>query len=429
MIVAHGIGGRSDLPLPVWLFAYGAGFAVLVSFVALGVFWKRPLLAAAARGRLLGRPPRAAVAAARAVGLIVFAVVLSASLLGVDDGGANLAPYALYVAFWVGLQLLSAFAGDVWRALNPLATIGLLLPDRPDDGRRPDPGLWPAAAMVGSFAWLELSYHASDSPRAIGVWLLAYTAAALAGGVLWGRRWLVEGEGFAALFTLLAAMAPLHREEETGRLRLRWPVAGLATVRPRPGIDALILVVLGATTFDGVTRLDRWTADIVGARQGWDRTLVHTLGLLFIIGLVATVWQLATRWSARITGDDPAEVADAYVASLVPIVLAYAIAHYFSLFVYEMYNVVALASDPYGKGWDLFGTIDVYPDYRDLSTSLIAWVQAGAIVAGHVAGVATAHDRAVERHPAGRLATRSQWPLVAAMVGYTVAGLGLLLGA
>jgi hypothetical protein len=132
--------------------------------------------------------------------------------------------------------------------------------------------------------------------------------------------------------------------------------------------------------------------------------------------------------SARITGDDPNQVADAYLPSLVPIVIAYSIAHYFSLFVYEQYNVVALASDPFGRGWDAFGTIDVVPNYRLLSTSLIAWVQAGAIVLGHVSGVVAAHDRAVERHPS-KLAGRSQWPLVAAMVLYTVGALGLLLGA
>jgi hypothetical protein len=94
-----------------------------------------------------------------------------------------------------------------------------------------------------------------------------------------------------------------------------------------------------------------------------------------------------------------------------------------------MYTVVALASDPFGKGWDLFGTIDLSPNYRLLSTSLIAWVQAGAIVVGHVTGVVVAHDKAVERHKDVRVATRSQWPLIAAMVAYTVAGLGLLLGA
>jgi hypothetical protein len=437
-LLAHGVGGRSDLPLPAWLFAYGAGFAVLISFVALGILWPRPRLAAAAAGRELASRVqsvrRPATWALRAIGLFVFGVVLGAALWGAEDGASNISPYVLYVTFWVGMQLLSTFVGDVWRALNPLDTLAVVafggrLPERTRRAEGADPGLWPAAAMVLSFAWLELAYHEPSSPRAIGVWLLTYTVAALAGTAVWGRWFSREGEGFAALFGVLAALAPVFRDDDTGRLRARWPLTGLAGVVPRRGLDALVLVVLGSTTFDGVTRLDWWARDVVGTRQGWDRTLVATVGLLFVVALVALVWSSATRLSARITGDDPGEVATAYLPSLVPIVVAYSIAHYFSLFVFETYNVVALASDPFGRGWDLFGTNDVFPNYRLLSTTLIAWVQAAAIVVGHVAGVTAAHDRAVERHRQVQVATRSQWPLIAAMVLYTIGGLLLLLGA
>ena len=434
-VLAHGVGGRSDLPLPAWLFAYGAGFAVLISFVALGILWPRPRLAAAADGRELPgwmqTAARPATWVVRAIGLFVYAVVLVACLWGVNNSASNISPYVVYVTFWVGVQVLATFVGDVWRALNPLDTLAVIVFGRriPERTERLDPGLWPAAVMIGSFAWLELAYHDPASPRAIGVWLVAYTVAALAGAAVWGRDWLRTGEGFAALFGLLAALAPFHRDEVTGRLRVRWPITGLSRVRPRRGLDALVLVVLGSTTFDGVTRLDWWARDVVGSRSEWGRTLVLTVGLLFTIGIVALVWTAATRVSARITGDDPDEVADAYVPSLLPIVIAYAIAHYFSLLVYESYTVVALASDPFGRGWDVFGTKDVEINFRVLTTAKIAWVQAGAIVLGHVSGVVAAHDRAVERHRSAKVAGRSQWPLVAAMVLYTVVGLGLLLGA
>lgn len=370
----------------------------------------------------------------------MFGVVLVACLWGVDDGGGNVAPYVLYVTFWVGTPMLMAVAGNLWRSLNPLDTIGSIVLGRPQEAgtTRPDPGLWPAALMLASFTWLELCYHTADSPRAIGVWLVAYTVAALVGAVVWGRDWLRDREGFAALFGLLAAMSPFFRDAGTGRMRVRWPISGLAAVRPVRGLHALVLVALGSTTFDGVQRAEftlpvlgwrfSW-ADIVGARRGWSATVVNTVGLAFVIALVALVWFAATRWSARTTGDDPDEVGDAYVTSLVPIVLAYAVAHYFSTFVFESYNVVALASDPFGRGWNAFGTDDVVPDYTALSPATIAWVQAAAIVVGHVAGVVVAHDRAVSRHQSVRLANRSQHPLVAAMIASTVIGLLLLLTA
>jgi hypothetical protein len=430
-VLAHGIGGRSDLPLPLWLFAYGAGFAVVISFTALRILWPRPRLAEASTGSALPKVVDTATSAtawvARAVGLFAFGVLLYAAWAGYDSPATNVAPVTVYVIFWVGLHAVSALLGDVWRALNPFESIGALLrlPERRDEPWLPEPGQWTAALGILSFAWLELAYHDPSSPRALAVWLTAYSVAVMAGAVVWGRAWLRTGEGFAALFGLIAHLAPFYRDPETTRLRARWPLAGLADVDVAPGTAALVLVALGSTTFDGFSRTEWWT-DIVGSRRGWDATIVSGVGLVWVIGLVGLAYVGATRVCARISDGDPAETATAYVPSLVPIVVAYAVAHYFSLLVFEAQNFVALASDPFGRGWDLFGTIGNRIDYTVVSTSTIAYVQAGAIVVGHVLGVVAAHDRAVERHPAA-LATRAQYPLLAVMVLYTVGGLLLLL--
>jgi hypothetical protein len=146
-----------------------------------------------------------------------------------------------------------------------------------------------------------------------------------------------------------------------------------------------------------------------------------------VIAVVALAYLSATRVTARVVGADPIRTADRFIASLIPIILAYSIAHYFSFFVFEGQNFVALASDPFGKGWDLFGTIDQTIDYQVISTRTIAYVQVAAIVIGHIAGVMAAHDRAVETYER-RLVERSQYPLLGVMILYTVGGLGLLLG-
>jgi hypothetical protein len=433
-VLAHGVGGRGDLPLPLWMFVYGASVALLLSFAALWLLWPKPRLDAAATGTAL--PPwvqRAAVPLAVAGRFVVFALFVltfGAAVFGRPEAATNVAPYLVYVVFWVGMQFVSPVLGNVWRSLNPLDTLAWLgrIPETTSWSRR-DPGQWTAAAMLLSFAWLELAYHEPSNPRAVGLWLGAYTIAALVGAAVWGRRWLRVGEGFAAIFGLLAALAPFYRHAETGQLRVRVPVSGLARVRTHPGTAAVIVVALGSTTFDGVTRTGLWLdLQFEYALIGWKLTAVNTLGLAATIAAVGIAFSLAIWATAGIAQRPVRELADAFSPSLIPIVLAYAVAHYFSLLVFESQTTIALVSDPFGRGWDLFGTVGWAPDYTALSPATIAWVQVLAIVVGHVLGVLAAHDRAVELFP-GRLAARSQIPLVAVMVVFTVAGLTLLLGA
>lgn len=184
--------------------------------------------------------------------------------------------------------------------------------------------------------------------------------------------------------------------------------------------------MLGSTTFDGLTRTAFWSRVVVD-RAGWGRTAWSTLGLAWTIALVAVLYLGGCRVAARITGDNHPAVAAAYAPSLIPITFAYAIAHYFSLLVFEGQNFLIQLSDPFGRGWNLLGTGGWSVDYLAMGATTIAWVQAGSIVVGHVAGVVAAHDRAVTDHP-GDLALRSQYPLLAVTVLYTVGGLLLLLG-
>ncbi|MGH9245684.1 MAG: hypothetical protein ACRD29_15480 [Acidimicrobiales bacterium] len=427
-VLAHGVGARGDLPLPFWLFAYAASFALLISFAALWLLWPKPRLAAATAGRDLPdwiqqAAPRATTVA-RIVGLALFLGTFVAAAFGQPDAAANVAPYLLYVAFWVGMQFAVPILGDVWRTLNPLDTLAraFRIPDRGDTPQ------WTAAVMLLSFAWLELAYYEPSDPRVIALWLGAYTVAAMAGASVWGRGWLRTGEGFSALFGLLAHLAPFYRDPDSRRLRVRVPLAGLAEVTVRRGTAAVVVVALGSTSFDGVTRSQVWTnLRFDHSLVGWRLTAVSTAGLLATVAAVGLVYWAATAVVAAITKRPVAAMAKAFVPSLIPIVLAYTVAHYFSLLVFESQTTLALASDPLGRGWDLLGTVHLTPDYNALSSSAIAWVQAGAIVVGHILGVTAAHDRAVELFPV-RKAMNSQLPMVGAMVAYTVGGLALLLG-
>lgn len=432
---AHGLGGRLDLPIPIWHFAWAAAFAVLVSFAVLGRYWTYPRLAPAARGAPF--PPalesiaRGLLPITRLIGVAILAVTIHAAFLGIPDVTSNLAPFAAFVLVWVGVAVASAFVGDVWATVNPFTTLANLC-GRIHRSVHPDIEPEPAQAAesisllgIVVFLWMELAFHQGAAPPTIGAYLALYTIALVVGAVIHGPAWAGRADGFSVLFRTIAALAPLHKDAD-GTLRLRYPVAGLARMSMGPGTVRLVLVVIGATTFDGFSRSSLWL-DIVSNRSGWELTAVNSGGLVFGIGMVMTLYRVAIAAMARMTGEPEHELGDLFGPSLVPIMVAYTVAHYFSFLAFEGQNLIRLASDPYGLGWNLFGTAQWRVNYTILSTGAIAWTQTSAIALGHMVAVLVAHDRALERFPP-EIAVRSQYPMLAVMIAFTIGGLLLLLG-
>jgi hypothetical protein len=444
-VLAHGLGGRSDLPVPLWLAQYGAVATLVVSFAVLGLRWRTPRLEgeAARDGRPLpGWARRFADAPAtraglRALGLLLAVVTVVVAALGANDSATNPAPTWVYVWFWVGLVPASLLLGPIWRLLNPLRTIsaGLAwLAGDPGQARaRPLPpglGYWPAAAALAAFTWLELVYPYRDEPFTLLVFLILYAWAQLAAAFRYGQAWFARGDGFEVYSTLVAHLSPFGRRAD-GRLGLRNPLAGLAGLRPEPGLVAVVCTLLGSTAFDGLSRT-RWWSDLTLEAGPLAGMVLGTAGLLGAIAVVVVTYTAATRAAAqyRRTGaaGGPGQPPERQFAhSLVPIVLGYTVAHYFSLLVFQGQAGYILASDPFARGWDLLGTADWKMNLALVSTSAIALVQVGAIVAGHVLGVVAAHDRAVALFR-GRDQLRGQYLLFTVMVFYTLSGIALLVG-
>src|SRR5215212_7730363 len=163
--LAHGVGSRTDLPIPLGLALYGAGAAILLSFAVLLLFWRTPQLGGPDSGRLLPRRVRRLLDGSdlrgglQAVALAVAVLVTAVAVAGPDDPDRNLAPWVLYVTFWVGLVPASLLLGPVWRVVNPLRLVhrGLrvVLPAPPGAGRLPALGLWPSVLALLAFLWLE----------------------------------------------------------------------------------------------------------------------------------------------------------------------------------------------------------------------------------------------------------------------------------
>ena len=447
-LLAHGIGGIRDLPVPRYVFFYGAAGVLVVSFAALAFLWRRPVLSVRADGRPLpGGLERVLLSPALrvlagAVSLAVLVFLWLGALIGKNSSGVNLTPTFVYVYFWVGLALFSAAAGNVWSVLSPWKAAAdaagwamrrLGLRDRPPFRYPERVGRWPAAVLLLSFVTMELAYIDPSDPRALAIAIAVYSAVTWAGAAAFGSEaWFRNGDGFSVYFALLSRISPFGRRED-GRLVVRTPLSGLSIQDPTPGTIAFVAVMLGSTFFDGFSRTSIWQtryynvqvdlldrpslADLAG-------TLMSTGGLLIAVAFVGTVFRLAVAGTESIA--ERRDLSRDFVSSLLPIALVYVIAHYFSLLLYQGEVGYRMLSDPWGRGWDLFGTRGFQPDFTFLTPHTIWYVQVAALIAGHVTGLAIAHDRAVALFRTPRMALWSQYPMLVLMVLYTVGGLWVL---
>ena len=445
---AHGIQLTTDLPIPEWLFAWAAAVVLVVSFVALATLWPAPRLAAL-RERDWWCYPRALEPLCGLIGVGLFAVVVYSGIAGAQLPYSNLAPAFIYVAFWVGLAFVSVLVGDVFRPFNPwraFARAAAWGADRVRHAPAPEPlpyptwlGSWPAAVGILCFAWLELSSSLTirQQPRALALLALVYAALQLIGMSLYGiEAWSDRADGFGVYFGLLAMMAPLRWSN--GRIHRRKPFVGLLSLEMLPGTIALIAVMIGSTSFDGLSNGTVWLQlyphlfsllKSLGFSPSGSAIYVlpNTLGLLAMVFIVAGLYRLGAIGMRSIgAGYSTDFLASCFAYTLVPIAIGYLVAHYFSLLAFTGQLLVPLASDPLGNGANIFGTANFQENFTIVSGNLIWYVQVAALLVGHVAGLALAHDRALMLYPDARDATRSQYCMLTVMVAFTCLGLFIL---
>jgi hypothetical protein len=412
--------------------------------------------------------------ALRSGGVALLALAVIAGLLGRQSPFHNITPVLVWVVFWVGVSFASALLGDVWALVNPWRTLG---PRRP--ARRGWPawlGVWPAVLLLLGFAWMELVWPGRDRPLSLALAIVAYSGLTWAGMAVFGREaWLRGGEVFSVVFATLARFAPSEirvtdprvcrecsasacGQEPAGcvncaecfaraapqarQLNVRPPAVGLLVGAPvAPSTLALVVLLLAIVSFDGFSETPVWTAveAAMGPGPGALPTLDHaprwpvlTLGLglapLVFLSLYAATAGLMARATStgRGTDQDGGSLARWFVLTLLPIAIAYHIAHYLPFFLVAGQLIIPLASDPLGLGWDLFGTSLYRLDVAIMDAARIWYAAVTAIVAGHVVAVYLAHVTALQAFADRRAALRSQYPLVVLMVGYTMLSLWIL---
>ncbi len=483
---AHGFGQRYDLPVPLWLWVTGAALAVGLSFVAMGALIRgTPGLHAYPRvnllqwraGRLLDHP--LVTTTAKAITVLLLVVIVVAGVAGSQNPLRNPAPTLVWVLWWVGFAYISALLGNLWALLNPWSTLfgWLEALHEGDDGdgspglglRYPEAlGVWPAVGLFLGFAWIELVFDGPAQPANLAVLTVVYSLITWAGMALFGRAvWLARGDPFALAFGVLARFAPtevqvidasvcracpLDCRDGRGecvncyacfarapaaarRLNLRpFAVGLLRDTKLSASMVAFVVLLLATVTFDGFTATPAW-ADIQSALYAATPTLgyarlpaIGTLGLVAFPALFLAIYVVVARSIAR-AGGRPAATADitrAFVLSLVPIAIGYHLAHYFTYLLIQSQLIIPTASDPLARGWDLFGTAAHRPDITVVGARFAWYTAVVAIVVGHIVAVFVAHVTALREFASPGLALRSQYPMLALMVAYTMVSLWII---
>ena len=235
--------------------------------------------------------------------------------------------------------------------------------------------------------------------------------------------WLRVGEAFAGYFGLISRLSILTVHE--GRLALRSPLHHVARDRELPGTIAFVAVMLGSVAFDGFSRTSFWQNRLFRIDTDLGAIAFGLLGLAVGVAIVAAAYVTAVEVARRI-GREQARIEQAFIGSLIPIAIAYVVAHYATYLLVQGQLGIPLASDPFGYGWDLFGTLDYRVNVQPLSADQIWYLQAGALIIGHVLGLVIAHDKALALFGSTKVALRTQYAMLALMVLYTVGGLWLL---
>ena len=484
--LAHGFGQRYDLPVPLWLYLYGAASAVLLSFVVFGFFigeknapggYPRLNLL---RFRLL-RATLASpvfVAGLRIFSVGIFVLIILTGLFGDQTPVLNFAPTMVWVIWWVGGSLFVTLVGNVWAAANPLKVVfewadRLTLRLGVENGLDPDIpypvswDVWPALALFFAFAWVELVFWGSATPRNIAFLALLYSSVTWAGMSFFGKEvWLRRGEAFSVFFDILARFAPTEVRVTGGaacegcdacgienkdvcvncygcfarampehrELNLRPPAVGLLSSEGTSVARvAFIVFMLSSVTYDGLLATPVWVSlifslqSIAGSFGALSSLFYGTLGLLAVPLLFFALYAGFVKLCQALGGGTGFwKLAGSFAYSLVPIAFAYQAAHYFTLLLTDGQNIFYLASDPFRWGWNLFGTGGYEPNAAIVGAAFVWYSQVALIVAGHVIAVYLAHAVALRSAPNTKLALRSQIPMVALMVLYTVTSLWIL---
>ena len=483
---AHAFGERYDLPVPLWMNLTGGGAVVVFSFVIAAWFLQPEKAAPPRRAGVFASPwlrpfgGEAVQSALKIISVFLFVIGLLAGFIGLPDYSRNAAPTIFWVIGWVGLAFTTVLLGNVWLLLNPW----LIVFDWADALCRrltkhslslalPHPrrlGVLPGIVMVVGFTWFMLGSGMAGNSLWLACGVSFYSALTWAGMFVFGApAWLAHGEAFTLLFSVLARFSPtalwvtdrdicaqadcppdangacvdcpeafLLAPPAQREITLRGYGKGLILRHPLSlSMIVLALMVLALVAFEGFMDTAQWIDLMVSLGEIEESDGIHAPVKTTLSFLVATAILFGLFYAVcaamRMIGyagvapkRSIMEIMGLFVLSLVPISIAYHVAHYLYWFFTQIQFVVPAASDPFAFGWNLFGGRNFVPDRAAISLKVIWHTAIVAIVVGHVIAVYVAHRLALNIFGTRRAALLSQIPMLLLMVAYTMTSLWML---
>lgn len=463
-VAAHSFGVVYTLPVPFWLYAWGATAALIASFLVVGYFVSSPQIYQPPWSRDISDSRLVAIAhrlrlmpLAKAFSVAALALCIATGLWGSQRPYANVNMTFFWIVFVLGFSYLTAIIGNVYDAINPwkVLTAGIArLARRYGQGllRYPEGlGYWPALLLYTGFIWIELL--GNSTPASLAYWLLTYTVLNLVGvGLIGQRNWFGYCEFFSVFFRLIALLAPIDYQagngDQPGHVRLRKPFSGvLTTSATHISLLLFVLFMLSSTAFDGLhetviwkkvfwrdlylSHLQFYTSSnplaafprMAQLYPYWQSAWLLLSPLLYL--LAYSVFIALTKMVTR-TPYTVRELSLAFALSLLPIALVYHISHYYTLIQTQGIKIISLISDPFGRGDNWLGTANWLQRSFIPDMTTVWHAQVLLIVLGHIISVYLAHRIALNLFPSRRQAVLSQLPMLALMVTFTTAGLWVL---
>ena len=454
---AHSFGQVYNLPVPVWMYLYGAVAALGLSFLVSALFLGGGKSAEKSDSHsFVIKLPSGLTKPLAAVGRLLALLVLLSCVLtgwyGTHDPYGNLNMTLFWIVFVLAFAWFCALFGDIYSVVNPWRTLtDCLTAALPQRYRKPllsyPPSLqyWPALLLYMGFIWLELFHY--NNPQSLAHMLLAYTALCIAGSVVFGREnWFRYCEFFAVFFHLFGKMAILDVRRR-GAPVLRMPFSGCSE-NNRGGFSLLLflLFMLSSTAFDGIHETTIWLrwfwidsyplfegwagetplaayAEMRAALPWWQSFwLVASpfvyAGCYVVALLISKLW-LRNELSLM-------TLADRFAFSLLPIALVYHFTHYYTLLQTQGIKLLPMLSDPLGRGDNWFGTAEWFRGSWLPVPETVWHTQVLLIVLGHVISVIIAHAVALRLFSSRREAAVSQIPMLTLMMAFTASGLWIL---